>query len=108
MRILLDECIPRKFKNSLPGHECQTVPEAGFAGTKNGALLKLAGAQGFEVFVTVDKGIPYEQNLTKQGIAILILRARSNRLADLLPCAPNCLMRLRSLQWGQVVLIESD
>jgi hypothetical protein len=47
MKVLLDECIPRKFKNALPEHECQTVPEAGFAGQKNGVLLSLAEAAGF-------------------------------------------------------------
>jgi len=50
----LDECVPRKLKNSFPGHECQTVPEAGFAGKKNGELLYLADRAGFEVFVTVE------------------------------------------------------
>lgn len=52
MRLLLDECVPRKFKNHLVGHECQTVPEAGMAGKKNGELLILAEAAGFEVFLT--------------------------------------------------------
>ena len=105
MKILLDECIPRKFKNNLPGHECQTVPEAGFAGKKNGELLRLAEARGFEVFITVDRGIQYEQNLTGRHIAILVLRAKSNRLLDLLPCAEDCLSKIRSIQPGQVAHI---
>ena len=87
MKILLDECIPRKFKYSLPDHECHTVPEAGFAGEKNGTLPGLAESAGFEIFVTMDKGLEYEQNLSGRSIVILILRARSNRLADLLPLA---------------------
>ena len=56
MRVLLDECIPRKLKHSLIDHECSTVPEAGFSGKKNGALLDLAEKAGFEVFVTMDRG----------------------------------------------------
>jgi len=56
MKILLDECIPRKLKYSLPDHECDTVPESGFAGQKNGVLLGLAEGAGFEIFVTMDKG----------------------------------------------------
>jgi len=63
MKVLLDECIPRKFKHSLPDHRCSTVPEAGLAGKKNGALLGLAEGAGFEIFVTMDKGLEYEQNL---------------------------------------------
>jgi len=52
MRILLDECIPKKFKKCFVGHECSTVPEAGLAGYKNGELLTLAEREGFEVFLT--------------------------------------------------------
>jgi hypothetical protein len=59
------------------------VPEAGFAGKKNGELLRLAVEAGFEGFVTVDQGIEYEQNLTSRKLAIVIIRAKSNRLADL-------------------------
>lgn len=54
MKVLLDECVPRKFKDSLTGHECRTVPEAGWAGKKNGELLSLAEQADFEVFLTVD------------------------------------------------------
>ena len=61
MKVLLDECIPRKFKNSLPGHECRTVQEIGRADTKNGALLSAAESKGFDVFLTIDKGVEYEQ-----------------------------------------------
>ena len=50
MKILLDECIPRKLRYSLPDHECQTVPEAGLAGKKNGSLLDLAESAGCEIF----------------------------------------------------------
>jgi hypothetical protein len=52
MRVLLDECVPRKLKNHLLGHECVTVPDAGLAGKKNGELLSLAVQAGFEVFLT--------------------------------------------------------
>ncbi len=56
MKILLDECIPRKLKNAFPDHECPTVPEAGSAGQKNGLLLSLAEQASFELFFTMDKG----------------------------------------------------
>ena len=85
MKVLLDECIPRRRKNSLTDHGCQTVPEAGLAGQKNGALLSLAESAGFDLFFTMDKGLQYRQNLAGRRIAILIVRAKSNRLEDLLP-----------------------
>jgi hypothetical protein len=89
MKILLDECIPRKY--SLPGYECHTVPEAGLAGKKNGLLLDLAEKAGFEIFVTMDRGLEYQQNLAGRSIAIVVLRRESNRLVDLLPLVPDLL-----------------
>jgi hypothetical protein len=91
MRVLLDECIPRKFKNQLSVHECTTVSEAGFAGKKNGELLKLALEVGFEVFVTLDRGIEYQQNLTVHKLVVLVLRAKSSRLDDLIAHVPRIL-----------------
>jgi uncharacterized protein DUF5615 len=105
MKILFDECILRKFKNSFAGHESLTVPEAGFAGKKNGELLLLAERQGFEIFLTMDKGVEYEQNLTGRSIAIMILRAKSNRLADLLPLAEACELQMRLIRAGQTLRI---
>lgn len=105
MKVLLDECIPRKFKNALPDHQCQTVPEAGLAGNKNGVLLSLAEDPGFDLFLTMDKGLQYQQNLTGRNIAILIMRARSNRLADLLPHLTTCRSIMGSIQPGQVIRV---
>jgi hypothetical protein len=105
MKVLLDECIPRKFKRSLPGHECQTVPEAGFAGKTNGELISIAEERGFEVLLTVDKGLAYERNLAGLRIAIIIVHAKSNRLADLLPHADACVAHISSVRRGQVVRI---
>jgi len=106
MRILLDECIPRKLKYRLADHECRTVPEAGLAGKKNGALLDLVESDGWEIFVTMDKGLTYEQNLTGRNIAILILRAKSNRLADLLPLVPDLLRAVKLGRKGEINRID--
>jgi hypothetical protein len=102
MRILLDECIPRKLKYSLPDQECQTVPETGLSGKNNGTLLSLAESVGFEIFVGMDKGLEYEQNLTGRSLAILILRAKSNRLADLLPLVPSLLRVMNLARKGEI------
>src|SRR5262249_18561262 len=98
--------IPKKFKNHLPGHDCLTVPEAGWAGKKNGELLSLAENAGFDVFVSLDQGIEYQQNLTGRNIAVILFRAKSNRLVDLVPLAGKILTTLSSIEPGQLVRIQ--
>jgi hypothetical protein len=105
MKVLLDECIPRKFKAELGGYDCSTVPECGLAGKKNGELLALAETQGFDAFVTLDRGIQYQQNLAGRSIAVLIIRANSNRLTDLLPHVTECLDQLANIVAGSVTTI---
>jgi hypothetical protein len=108
MRVLLDECLPRKLKYNLLGHDCLTVPEAGFAGKRNGVLLGLAEQAGFEIFVTMDKGLEYQQNLTGRRIAALILVGKSNRLADLLPLASHLVRAISVASKGEVVRVSSE
>jgi hypothetical protein len=100
VRLLLDECIDRRLANDLAGHEVRTVPQMGWAGIKNGTLLALAEKE-FDVFVTVDRNLSFQQNLPKFYIAILVLHAPSNRLADLRPLAPMILSSLPTLTKGQ-------
>ena len=105
MKVLLDECLPRKLKDHLPGHECHTVPEAGWAGKKNGDLLLLAEKSGFDIFLTLDRGVEYEQNLEGRKIAVILVSAKSSRLADLLPRIPVILTALLSVRLGQLVRV---
>jgi predicted nuclease of predicted toxin-antitoxin system len=100
MKVLLDECIPRKFKESFVDHACWAVPEAGLAGKKNGVLLSLAEERDFDVFLTLDKGIEYQQNLAGRKIAIIVIRVKSNRLAALLPHADACPSQMRQFDRG--------
>lgn len=74
MKLLLDESLPRRLKNELSQHEVTTVPERGWAGKTNGELLKLASGS-FDVFITADQGLEYQQNLTNVEIAVIVLRA---------------------------------
>lgn len=106
MRVLLDECVPRKLKRAFPNHDCRTVPEAGFAGKKNGHLLSLAESAGFAVFFTLDTGLQYQQNMAGRTISILIVRAKSNRLSDLLLLVEPCLAAMESVEPGQVIRVE--
>jgi predicted nuclease of predicted toxin-antitoxin system len=105
MKLLLDECVPRKFRNMLPGHDCRTVPEEGLAGKKNGELLSLAEKSDFEVFLTLDRGLEYEQNLQGRDVAVILIRSKSSRLADLLPQSPEILRVLRSIRPGDLVKV---
>ncbi len=107
MRILIDECIDERFRNSLSGSDCQTARYAGLAGLKNGELLASAEKAKFDVFLTVDQGIEYQQNLSGRTIAVITLRARSNRLKALLPLLPERLSQIASIQSGQIVRIEA-
>jgi hypothetical protein len=107
MKVLLDECLPKRLKSRLLDHECQTVPEAGWAGKKNGELLFLAEKSAFEVFLTLDRGLEYEQNLKGRKIAIVIVAAKSNRLADLLPLVQPILGSLHGVQTGQLIHVRS-
>jgi predicted nuclease of predicted toxin-antitoxin system len=104
MRLLLEECLPRKMKSLFVegGHECETVQEAGFSGKENGELPGLADKK-FDVLITIDKNIRYQQNIAGRKIAILIIRAASNDLGDIRPHVPQALAALRSIQPGQVV-----
>ena len=105
MKLLLDECLPRDLRKHLAGHACQTVPQAGLAGKGNGELVALAERSGWQVLLTMDRGMPYQQNLMGRTISIAILRAKSNRLPDLLPLVPAILAALSSVGLGEVIQI---
>src|SRR5262245_25452758 len=82
MRLLVDECVDWRLVRDLRAHETRTVKQAGWEDLDDGELLKLA-AREFDVFITVDKDLPNEQNMRRLDIAAIILRARTTRLADL-------------------------
>jgi len=106
MRILIDECLPARLKNSFvqSGHDCKTVQDAGIANKKNGELLSLADGE-WDVLLTNDRNIKFQQNMTGRKISVLVLRANSNRLSDLLPLIPACHSALASIRGGQVIEI---
>jgi hypothetical protein len=105
VKILLDECLPKDLRKHLAGHMCKTVPQAGFAGKANGELLALAERSGWQALLTMDQGIIYQQNLSGRTISLIVIHAKSNRLADLLPHAPAILASLQSIETGQVIRI---
>jgi len=97
MRLLLDESVPSRFRLSLPDHAVRTVVEMGWSGVKNGKLLALAAGE-FDAFITVDKNLPYQQNLTTLPIAVVVLDTASNELPALLPLLPALERALSSIE----------
>jgi len=97
MRLLLDESVPRRLRDALSATTVKTAVEMGWAGVKNGALLALAAAE-FEVLITVDKNLPYQQNIAALPLAVVLLSAYSNELHVLLPLVPKLEEVLATLQ----------
>jgi len=97
MKVLLDENLPHEFRHELVGHDVVTVHYAGWRGLKNGALLVQAAAAGFDVIVTVDNGVAFQQNLARLPIAIVVLETPSNDIDDLRPLVPRLLAALSTI-----------
>ncbi len=87
-RVLLDESVPRQLARVLEGYVVSTVQAEGWSGLKNGDLLRTA-MELFDVVVTADRGMRYQQNLTGIDVCVVVMVARSNRLSDLLPLVPD-------------------
>lgn len=102
MRILLDECLPKRLKRDLVGHEAQTVPEMGWASKENGDLLTLAEGR-FDVFLTVDRNLSHQQDVRNFKIAVVVMVAKGNRHSDLQPLISQVLAALSAVVPGQVM-----
>ncbi len=107
MQALLDESLPRGLARHLTGLDVETVFDRGWSGLKNGDLLGRAAAL-FEVFITADQNLRYQQNLAGFEIGVVVLAARSNRLADLLPLVPGAEAACRSVRPGEVRVVHEE
>ena len=101
MRVLLDENLPRDLAAQLKGHDVSTVQAAGWSGTSNGELLRRAGER-FDALLSMDRGLPRQQNLSVSGLRILIIRAPSNRMVHLRPLVGSVLETLDAMPPGQL------
>ena len=106
MRVLLDECLPRKLKQELTGHDAKTVPEMGWAGLKNGELLR-AAAGLFDAFITVDRNLPAQQSVDRLPFGVVVLGATRNDIDTLRPLMARVRAALEQIRPGDVVRIES-
>ena len=105
MRVLLDESLPRSLTRHLSGVAVETVFDRNWSGLKNGELLTLASAH-FDVFLTADQNLKYQQNLTGYDIGVVVLAAVTNRLTDLLPLLPLALEGCRAVEAGEVRVVR--
>jgi predicted nuclease of predicted toxin-antitoxin system len=104
MKILLDECIDRRLAREFIGYEIKTVPQMGWAGIKDRELLILAEAE-FDIFVTADRNLSFQQNLSQFDLSLIVLQSQSNRLADLKPLVPKVLEILDIAPKGKATLV---
>ncbi|MXZ36153.1 MAG: hypothetical protein F4X19_08195 [Acidobacteria bacterium] len=106
MRLLLDEQVPRRLKRSFPGHSVQTVRDMGWNGKSNGELLALARDE-FDAFITLDRKLEYQQNITEEDIPIIVLITKRISIEYLQPLVPKVLQALNDPNRGEVVHIEA-
>ncbi|MDH6100230.1 DUF5615 family PIN-like protein [Anabaenopsis sp. FSS-46] len=105
MNILIDECIDRRLGMQLFGHIVKTVPQMGWAGIKDAELLRLAEIE-FDVLITVDRNLPFQQNLAVLDLAVLVLQAPSNRLADIQVLIPKILAIVDTAPKGAATVVS--
>ena len=108
MRILLDENLDWRLGRNLPDHQVESVPLLGWAGIQNGELSQKAVETGLDVLVTMDSNMVHEQNLGRHAIAVVALRANSNRLTDTSPLMPRLLALLPELKPGKVAFLPRE
>jgi hypothetical protein len=106
MKVLLDECLPKKLKREVQADVVKTVPEMGWAGTKNGSLLRLV-EQEFDIFLTNDQNLEHQQNLQRFDLAIVVLVAFTNDIEDLRPLMPAANEAMRNIGSGEVRYIRA-
>jgi hypothetical protein len=104
VKVLLDECVDWRLSREIVGHEVRTARQMGWSTIRNGELLAL-DAMEFEVFVTVDRNLSFQQNLPAFAIAVVVLRTGSNRLADLRPLVPQLLVAIPTAKRGVATFI---
>lgn len=104
MRVLVDECVDWRLSRDIVGHEVKTARQMGWSTIRNSELLQLA-AREFDVFVTVDRNLSFQQNLPAFSIAVIVLRAKSNRLTDLRRLVPELLASIPSAKRGAVTYL---
>jgi predicted nuclease of predicted toxin-antitoxin system len=105
VRVLLDECLDWRLARHISGHYVKSIRQMSWTGVENGELIALA-ARSFDVLVTVDQNISFQQNLATYPIAIVIVRARTNQLVDLKPLVPPLLLAIERAKPGAIEIVS--
>lgn len=105
MKVVIDECLPRRLAKALTGHKVCTVQQIRLNGLLNGALLKAIN-DDFDVFITIDQNLVFQQNLKSVKMAVIVLCARTNRFDDIQPLIPATLKALQKIRPGQIIQID--
>jgi len=106
MKVLLDECVPKKLKSSLKDFEVYTVHELGWSGVKNGKLISLCVSNHFDILLTIDKNMLHQQNLEKYPITIVAFNSLSSKIEELILFIPSFLKQVPYLKKNQAYIIE--
>jgi hypothetical protein len=107
MTVVVDECLPKRLTRELPGHYVRTVQQMGWSGVSNGRLLSLMRGQ-FDAFITVDNNLACQQNLSALPVAVVVLRAPSNKIEDIRPLLPRLLATLANLRPGELRFVAGE
>jgi hypothetical protein len=104
MRVLLDECLPKRLAREFPGYEVRTVQQMGWSGISNDKPLSLIREQ-FDAFITVDSNLAYQQNFSALPVAVVVLQVPSNKIEDIRPRLPGLLATLAILEPGELRVV---
>ena len=107
MRVLIDECLNWRLSRALTGHYCVSVQRMGWSGLRNGELLTLAAEHQFDVFLTGDRNLAFQQKTTQHRLAIVVLESQGTELHQTMPLMPMVLSLLPTLKPGQVARVGS-
>lgn len=106
MKILLDECVTKRLRSHLQGHQVSTVAEKGWSGLKNGQLMTAASGEGFDVLLTIDKNLQHQQNIGKYPLIVVMLNSPSSKLETLILFLPSFEKQLPTFSKGNAYIIE--
>jgi hypothetical protein len=107
VRLLLDECVPRPLRRELVGHDVWHVVDMGWSSKRNGELLRLMVAEGFEALLPVDRNLEFQQNVRASGMGVVLVIATTSRLKELRPLVPAMLAAIAEVKPGQVIRVGS-
>ena len=106
MKILLDECVTKRLKNFLTEFDVFTVVEMGWSGTKNGKLMTLCQENKFDVLLTIDKNLMFQQNLEKYNVTIAVLNCKTSKIEDLKNYIDNFISQIGLFEKSKAYLID--